>query len=258
MIKVLFMGRKITSAKLLKKIHQNESVEIVGVLTDCHLKGSPTKAVADELGLKTYTFESALIELKSGKLNYDLGLSILYWRKLKEEFLTVPSKGIINFHPALLPDYKGTGGYNLAILEGLSEWGVSAHYVDTEIDTGEIIKVNKFSIDKDKETAVSLEKASIRVLEDMVIDVFEDAINSAGFLKTTANTGGRYVSRLEMESMKKIVEGDDISRKIRAFWFPPYDGAYLDISGEKFTLVNRVILKSIAPSGTTSLFVEKS
>ncbi|MDB3965386.1 formyltransferase family protein [Amylibacter sp.] len=258
MIKVLFMGRKIISAKLLKKIHQNEAVEIVGVLTDSHLRGSPTRAAADELGLKIYTFESALIELKSGELTYDLGLSILYWRKLKEEFLTVPSKGVINFHPALLPDYKGTGGYNLAILEGLSEWGVSAHYVDTEIDTGELIKVHKFSIDKDNETVVSLEKASMRVLEDMVIDVFEAAINSVSFLETTANTGGRYVSRLEMENMKKIVDGDDVSRKIRAFWFPPYDGAYLDIGGEKFTLVNRMILKSIAPSETTSLFVESS
>jgi methionyl-tRNA formyltransferase len=256
MIKVLFMGRKTISANLLRKIHEDKAVEIVGVLTDSHLKGSPTRAVADELGLKIYTFESALIELKSGELTFDLGLSVLYWRKLKEEFLTVPSKGVINFHPALLPEYKGTGGYNLAILEGLSEWGVSAHYADEKIDTGGLIKVNKFSIDRDKETVVSLEKTSMRALEDMVLKVFEDAVNSVRLLETAPNIGGRYVTRLEMESMKKVVDGDDISRKIRAFWFPPYDGAYIEIDGEKFTLVNRMILESIAPSGTTSLFAE--
>jgi len=258
MIKVLFMGRKQVSADLLEVLNEFKGVQIVGVLTDSHLEGSPTKEVAMELGLKVYTFESALSEMKLGSLVFDLGLSVLYWRKLKDEFLTVPSKGVINFHPALLPEYKGTGGYNLAILEKLSEWGVSAHYVDESIDTGDIIKVNKFPINTESETVVSLEKKSMDVLRKMVLEVFKDAISATDILKTTPNVGGRYVSRLEMESMKKIIDGDDIPRKIRAFWFPPYDGAYIEVGGEKFTLVNRHILESLAPSGATSLFAESS
>ncbi len=258
MIKLLFMGRKEVSANLLKKINSHEEVEVVGVLTDSHLEGSPTKKVADELGLRTYVFDEALSELKAGRLNFDLGLSVLYWRKLKEEFLTVPSKGVINFHPALLPEYKGTGGYNLAILDGLSEWGVSAHYVDASIDTGDIIKVNKFGIDEERETVVSLEQTSMDVLESMVIEIFEKAISSDSILESKSNIGGRYVSRTEMESMKKIIDGDDVSRKVRAFWFPPYDGAYVEVGGEKFTLVNRQILEGLAPSGTTSLFAKNT
>ena len=258
MIKVLFMGRKQVSADLLKEIHGFKGVQIVGVLTDSHLQGSPTREVATELGLKVYTFESALSEMKLGRLVFDLGLSVLYWRKLKDEFLTLPSKGVINFHPALLPEYKGTGGYNLAILEWLSEWGVSAHYVDEGIDTGDIIKINKFSINTESETVVSLEKKSMDVLQKMALEVFKNAMSSIDILKTIPNVGGRYVSRLEMENMKKVVDGEDIPRKIRAFWFPPYDGAYIEVAGEKFTLVNRQILEGLTPSGTTSLFAESS
>jgi methionyl-tRNA formyltransferase len=92
----------------------------------------------------------------------------------------------------------------------------------------------------------------------MVIEIFEKAISSDSILESKSNIGGRYVSRTEMESMKKIIDGDDVSRKVRAFWFPPYDGAYVEVGGEKFTLVNRQILEGLAPSGTTSLFAKNT
>ena len=47
-------------------------------------------------------------------------------------------------------------------------------------------------------------------------------------------------------------------KKIRAFWFPPYDGAYVEINGQKYTLINRQLLEEIAPKGSTSLFAGKT
>ena len=49
-----------------------------------------------------------------------------------------------------------------------------------------------------------------------------------------------------MEAMKQIRDGDNIEKKIRAFWFPPYDGAYVEINGQKYTLINRQLLEEIA------------
>ena len=37
----------------------------------------------------------------------------------------------------------------------------------------------------------------------------------------------------------------NIDNKIRAFWFPPYDGASLEVDGKTYTLVNRSILESL-------------
>ena len=81
-------------------------------------------------GLRVFEFSHALESLRVGELYFDLGISILYWRKLIDEFLTIPKLGVINFHPAPLPDYKGTAGYNLAIMDELDEWAVSSHYMD--------------------------------------------------------------------------------------------------------------------------------
>ena len=58
--------------------------------------------------------------------------------------------------------------------------------------------------------------------------------------------------------MKQIRDGDDVEKKIRAFWFPPYDGAYVEIKGQKYTLINRQLLEEIAPKGSTSLFAGKT
>lgn len=254
MTKILFMGRKQVSADLLEFFHSQLDLEIVGVLTDSHLQGSPTAEMARQLELPLYVFDEALQRIESGELVYDLGISVLYWRKLKGAFLSHPSKGVINFHPAILPQYKGTGGYNLAILDGLSEWGVSAHYVDEEIDTGEIIEVSYFPIESEQETAVSMERKSMLMLEKLTRKIVVQAAQAKGLLPSTPNEGGRYVSRAEMEGMKKIEAGDNVGRKVRAFWFPPYDGAYVEIDGHRFTLVSRDILQTLSPPGTTSLF----
>ncbi len=253
-MKVLFMGRKRISADTLEVLSRDPRVTVVGVLTDSHLDGSPTAAVARAKGYKLLTFEEALAALKDRTLTFDLGLSVLYWRKLRDEFLTEPRLGVINFHPAPLPDYKGTAGYNLAILDRLDTWAVTAHYVDADIDTGRIIEKQEFPIDSAGELCVTLERKSMIAMRSLIDRVLASAISSDQLLDSYENVGGRYVTRQQMEEMKKIQPGDDVSRKVRAFWFPPYDGAYIEIDGEKYTLVSRRVLNELAPPGTTSLF----
>lgn len=253
-MKLLFMGRKEVAAQTLQALCARPDVDVVGVLTDHHLDGSPTAAVAKRQGLPLFTLEEALHEVERGALEFDLGISILYWRKLRGPLLVAPRRGIINFHPAPLPQYKGTAGYNLAILEARDSWGVSAHYVDAEIDTGSIIKVLEFPIDVDHELCLTLERKSMSHMRTLIDDVLGAALASEARLPTTPNVGGRYVSRAEMEAMKRVQPGDDVARKVRAFWFPPYDGAFIEIDGERFTLVSRALLQQLAPAGTTSLF----
>ena len=255
MIKVLFMGRKQVARDCLESLLNRSDIEVVGVLTDSHLEGSVTTQFAHSIGLKTYSFDEALLALETGELEHDVGLSMLYWRKFQGPFLTVPKYGLINFHPAPLPDYKGVGGYNLAILERRSDWAASAHFVDTEIDTGPIIKVDRFDIDPDNETAQSLEKKSQLFLRDLFESVVEMLVADPNKMPRKPNNGGTYLSRLELEAMKEIdFDEDDVSRKVRAFWFPPYDGAYIVKGGQKYTLVDHSILKSLADPAASSLF----
>lgn len=255
MIKVLFMGRKPVAAKCLNEILKRPDIEVVAVLTDDHLNVSPTSEVARANGIPLMRFEDALKACEDGTLIFDLGVSMLYWRKIKGALLGAAPRGIVNFHPAPLPDYKGVGGYNLAILDSLEEWACTAHYVDEGIDTGGIIALDRFSMDPKTETARSLEAKSQVALFDLFTNVFDKLVANSDRLPTSPNMGGRHLNRNELEALKRIdVEKDDVARKARAFWFPPYDGAFIEVDGQKFTLVDRTILESLADPSSSSLF----
>jgi methionyl-tRNA formyltransferase len=47
--------------------------------------------------------------------------------------------GAINLHPSLLPRYRGRASINWAILGGETEIGLTAHFIDEGVDTGDII-----------------------------------------------------------------------------------------------------------------------
>lgn len=82
-----------------------------------------------------------LTDDESPKINeFDLGVSYCYPKKINSELLKLPKKGFINYHPGLLPKYKGPNEYNDAINNRELNWGVSLHYMTEEFDSGEIIK----------------------------------------------------------------------------------------------------------------------
>ena len=71
------------------------------------------------------------------------------------EFVKKWEKRIINIHPSLLPKYGGAGMYGMKIHEavirdGEKESGCTVHYVDSGIDTGEIIIQEKVKVEKNE------------------------------------------------------------------------------------------------------------
>ena len=252
-MKIIFMGRKKYSAELIEWT-LSQGVKIEAVVTDSHFSNSPTAKKASELGVPVISLEEAEEIVNHQDHDIDLVVSYLFWRKIKEPLISGPKYGCINFHPALLPDWKGTAGYNVAILNKLSEWGATAHYVDSEIDTGNIIRSYKFNFDYRIETAVSLEKKTQEIQVDLYKSVLLDVM-SKGRLESIKQENGQgvYISRVEMEEMKRInIKEDDIDLKINAFWFPPYTGAFVEFNGKKYTLVNDFILKQLKDKDSTS------
>ena len=62
-----------------------------------------------------------------------------YMRIIGATLLTAYPHKIINLHPALLPKFPGRHGIEDAFAAGVSETGVTIHYIDAGIDTGQII-----------------------------------------------------------------------------------------------------------------------
>jgi methionyl-tRNA formyltransferase len=132
----------------------------------------------------------------------------------------------------------------VAILEGLSSWGVSCHFVDEDFDTGDLVEVDRFEIDP-VETAFSLDLKSQERLFAMFCRVVERLLAGEP-LPRTPQGEGRYVTRAEFEELRVVRPGDDLERKLRAFWYPPWPGAVLELDGRRLTLVDERLLADVA------------
>ena len=62
-----------------------------------------------------------------------------YMRLLSPYFLAQYAKPILNIHPSLLPAYKGKDAIQQAYQAGEQRLGISIHYVNEEMDGGEVI-----------------------------------------------------------------------------------------------------------------------
>ncbi|KAF0226269.1 MAG: phosphoribosylglycinamide formyltransferase [Erysipelotrichaceae bacterium] len=69
-----------------------------------------------------------------------------YMRILSPILINAYPKHILNIHPSLLPKYKGKDALGQALANKDTTLGVSIHYVDEGMDTGEIIKQVSFQI----------------------------------------------------------------------------------------------------------------
>jgi len=72
-------------------------------------------------------------------LQPDLNLSVSYDQILRRPILETAVQGFVNFHAGRLPYYRGRNVINWAIINGETEIGLTAHYVDEGIDTGDIV-----------------------------------------------------------------------------------------------------------------------
>ena len=96
---------------------------------------------------------------KFTKFDCDFFVSMSFDQIFKGEFINLPSKGIINCHAGALPFYRGRNVLNWAIINGEKKFGVTAHFIDEGIDTGDIICQRFGKIDNDDTYSTVLKKA---------------------------------------------------------------------------------------------------
>jgi methionyl-tRNA formyltransferase len=73
------------------------------------------------------------------RLEPEVLLSAAYPRIFKSELLAVAPRGAVNFHPSLLPRYRGAHPHYWSIADGAEATGISAHFMSERVDEGDVI-----------------------------------------------------------------------------------------------------------------------
>ncbi|MBC8024013.1 MAG: methionyl-tRNA formyltransferase, partial [Burkholderiales bacterium] len=102
-------------------------------------KADPMKVVAQEKGLKVFQFPS----LKSPEatqamkdLDADIGIMAFVLQFAPQEFVNIPKHGTIQYHPSLLPKYRGPSSINWPISRGERKTGLTIFRPTDGLDEG--------------------------------------------------------------------------------------------------------------------------
>ena len=105
-------------------------------------KADPLRAAAQEKGLNVFQFQSLRNKEAHealGGLNADLGVMAYVLQFAPQEFVKIPKKGTIQFHPSLLPKYRGPSSINWPIIRGDAKTGLSIFRPTDGLDEGPVI-----------------------------------------------------------------------------------------------------------------------
>ncbi|MFT5596181.1 MAG: methionyl-tRNA formyltransferase [Flammeovirgaceae bacterium] len=241
-MKIVFMGTPEFAVPSMRKLVEEH--EVVGVITapdkpagrGKKLRESAVKVVATELGLRilqpTNLKDPEFVEeLKS--LNADLFV-VLAFRMLPTQVWSIPSKGTINLHGSLLPDYRGAAPINRAIMNGEKETGLTTFFINENIDTGAIIDNVVCSIGEN-ETAGHLHDKMMVLGADLLSKTVSQIEDGKSESKPQPETD-------ELKSAPKIFKEDCqiywnqsarvIHNNIRGL--SPYPAAFTMVSGGDF------------------------
>ncbi|WP_458189227.1 methionyl-tRNA formyltransferase [Haladaptatus sp. NG-WS-4] len=79
----------------------------------------------------------------------DVIVSVAATQKFHSDLLDVPNRCVLNVHSSLLPHYRGVSPSFWSLLNDEEKTGVSVHYMDENIDTGDVILQEELEIHPD-------------------------------------------------------------------------------------------------------------
>jgi methionyl-tRNA formyltransferase len=115
----------------------------------------PLRLAAEQLGIPVYALPSLRVEearraLQS--LNVELAVLAYVLQFVPQDFATIPRHGTIQFHPSLLPRYRGPSSINWPIILGDTRTGLSIFRPVDGLDEGPVILQKETPIGPDETT----------------------------------------------------------------------------------------------------------
>jgi len=128
------------------------------------LSNNPTAyglVIANSNNVKSYFFMKRKFELSAQKILKKQKIELIclagFMQILSKNFIKNWTNRIINIHPSYLPNFKGLNAQKQVIRAKATFSGCTVHYVNDEIDGGEIILQKKIALNT-KEDIESLSK----------------------------------------------------------------------------------------------------
>lgn len=145
-MRLVFAGTPAAAVPALRRLAGEHDIAAVVTRPDAPLgrkrvlTPSPVAQVAEELGLAV--IKAARLDEEAtaliADLHADLGVIVAYGGLVREPLLSTPTRGWINLHFSLLPQWRGAAPVQRALIAGDAELGASVFQLVPALDAGDV------------------------------------------------------------------------------------------------------------------------
>ncbi|QJP34906.1 methionyl-tRNA formyltransferase [Nonlabens sp. Ci31] len=207
------------SHEAFKKIQADTRFQIEFIVPRYDTKDNTLETFASNHNIPYFKLQNVNDKISLEKIesfSCDILVSMSFNQIFRKDIINLTPNGIINCHAGKLPFYRGRNILNWVLINDEDEFGITVHYVDEGIDTGDIILQKSYSINESDDYSTLLSRSYIEcanILYDALI-LFIDGdvprINQA-----TIHPLGMYCGRRGMGD--EIIDWNQTSREIHNF-----------------------------------------
>ncbi len=207
LIKIGYFADGPWSHRALAKLLSDQSLQVAFICARNDTPDPILRAKAAEKGLEFITHPNInskdFLSQMSG-YGCDLFVSMSFNQIFRDELINLTPYKIINCHAGKLPFYRGRNILNWALINDEKEFGITIHYVDEGIDTGDIILQRCYPITDNDDYSTLLERAyegcatnlyaAVKALQsDNVKPIVQKTIHPMGFYCSARKEGDEWL-----------------------------------------------------------------
>jgi len=263
-LRIVFIGQAPFGKDCLETL-LNQGENVVGVLTSADKPGqkkpNPVKEFALKAGLPLLQpqrlKDPEAYEWVKG-LRPDLLVLAYVTDIVPQSMIDLTTLGGINFHPSLLPKYRGASAMNWAIINGETKTGITIHKIDAGVDTGPIIiqeevpispndTVKSLYFEKIYPLGVKMVAEAVRLIREGKAEPVPQDETQASFQPIIKETDVRIDWQRNSKDIYNLIRGSNPTpgawttlreEKLKVWEAKPYDaegepGTVLEILGEE-------------------------
>jgi methionyl-tRNA formyltransferase len=185
------------------------------------VRADALRAAAQEKGIKVHQFKSLRAPEAAQAMKdagADIGIMAFVLQFAPQDFVNIPRHGTIQYHPSLLPKFRGPSSINWPIIKGETETGLSIFRPTDGLDEGAVIL--------QKKTPISADDTLGTIYFDRLFPLGVSAMLEAA----DAVVAGKHTETVQDESQASY-EGWCRTAEARIDWAKPVDQVYNLIRG---------------------------
>jgi methionyl-tRNA formyltransferase len=213
-MRIVVHGQQAFGKAVLEAL-QKRGDDVVGVYVAPEKPGQkadPLKEAAVAAKLPVYqpaSYRKPEVWEEFRALKPDLQVMAFVTLFVPEDFLNIPTNGSIQYHPSLLPKYRGPSAINWPIIQGETETGLSIFWPDKGLDTGDVLL--------QKKTPISFEDSLGSIYFDRLFPMGVEAM-----LESVDLVKAGKAPRIKQDESQATYEGRCAADNARIDWGKPW------------------------------------